>query len=223
MSHFRSVSIITAQNIHKDEINRLGSIRFASETNQELQHFHSEDSLSMLVPSNKATSRSKSMRVRRSLPPNVQLALWKQPLSANSSLIPGILSLCSGMPVLLRANVATELCITKGQEGCVHSWTSAQGKHGLPVLQTLFVTLVNPSLEADIPGLPTNVVPLQRTTVPITCTLPDDTEISISHCQVEVLPNFAMTDYLSQGKTRDYNVCNLNNSCSHQAYYTALS
>ncbi|KZW03465.1 hypothetical protein EXIGLDRAFT_587129, partial [Exidia glandulosa HHB12029] len=38
-----------------------------------------------------------------------------------------------------------------------------------------------------------------------------------------VLPNFAMTDYASQGKTRDVNVVDLNNLRSHQAYYTALS
>lgn len=41
--------------------------------------------------------------------------------------------------------------------------------------------------------------------------------------QVEVLPNFAMTDFASQGKTRPYNVVDLNNCRSHQAYYTALS
>src|ERR1700684_4549897 len=31
---FRNVSIITAKNIHKDEINRIGCIKFAEETNQ---------------------------------------------------------------------------------------------------------------------------------------------------------------------------------------------
>jgi hypothetical protein len=32
-----------------------------------------------------------------------------------------------------------------------------------------------------------------------------------------------MTDYSSQGKTRPYNVVNLNDNCSHQSYYTVLS
>ncbi|KAF8218835.1 hypothetical protein L208DRAFT_1346723, partial [Tricholoma matsutake] len=32
-----------------------------------------------------------------------------------------------------------------------------------------------------------------------------------------------MTDYSSQGKTRPYNVVNLNENHSHQSYYTALS
>jgi hypothetical protein len=41
---FHNVSIITALNIHKDEINHLGSMRFAQETQQELVDFFSEDS-----------------------------------------------------------------------------------------------------------------------------------------------------------------------------------
>ena len=42
--HFRNISIITAKNVQKDEINRIGCLRFAEETNQELTHFFSEDS-----------------------------------------------------------------------------------------------------------------------------------------------------------------------------------
>jgi len=38
-----------------------------------------------------------------------------------------------------------------------------------------------------------------------------------------VLVNFAMTDFASQGKTRPYNVSDLNNLTTHQGYYTALS
>ena len=38
-----------------------------------------------------------------------------------------------------------------------------------------------------------------------------------------MLPNFAMTDYASQGKTRPYNVVDLSQARSHQSYYTALS
>ncbi|KAF8798228.1 hypothetical protein BYT27DRAFT_7038024, partial [Phlegmacium glaucopus] len=32
-----------------------------------------------------------------------------------------------------------------------------------------------------------------------------------------------MTNYTSQGKTRDFNVVDLSNARSHQSYYTALS
>ena len=38
-----------------------------------------------------------------------------------------------------------------------------------------------------------------------------------------MLPNFAMTDYTSQGKTRTFNVVDLSSTRSHQSYYTALS
>ncbi len=42
---FRNVSVITSWNIHKDEANHLGSIRYANETGQMLTDFFSEDSL----------------------------------------------------------------------------------------------------------------------------------------------------------------------------------
>ena len=45
----------------------------------------------------------------------------------------------------------------------------------------------------------------------------------ISRSQVEVLINFSMTDFASQGKTRLKNPVDLNNLQTHQAYYTALS
>ena len=41
---FQNISIITGTNLHKDEINRLGAIRFAQETGQSLVDFYSEDS-----------------------------------------------------------------------------------------------------------------------------------------------------------------------------------
>ncbi|KAK0432950.1 hypothetical protein EV421DRAFT_1719022, partial [Armillaria borealis] len=40
--------------------------------------------------------------------------------------------------------------------------------------------------------------------------------------QVEIAPNFAMTDYSSQGKMRPYNLIHLDYCQSHQACYTAL-
>jgi hypothetical protein len=55
------------------------------------------------------------------------------------------------------------------------------------------------------------------------CVTPNDTAIKINRSQVHVLPNFAMTDYASQGKTRAVNVVDLNSCRSHMAYYTALS
>ena len=51
----------------------------------------------------------------------------------------------------------------------------------------------------------------------------DDTSFDISHSQIEALPNFAMTDYASQGKTCEINMVDLGQTRTHQEYYTALS
>ncbi|KAF8882796.1 hypothetical protein BD779DRAFT_1381589, partial [Infundibulicybe gibba] len=224
---FRNVSIITAMNIHKDAINSLGCQRFARESRQELVHFYSEDSISSQDEqgNRKTNFGSKGDLNVRTIPQAVQDILWAQPHSANSigHNIPAKLSLCIGMPVMIRNNSATELCITKGQEGVVYAWQSTKGSRNQTLLDTLFVRLINPPQTIKFDGLPENVVPITRTAVNIVCSLPDDTTISISRSQVEVLPNFSMTDYASQGKTRIYNVVDLNNSRSHQSYYTALS
>ena len=74
----------------------------------------------------------------------------------------GSLSICVGMPVMIRHNVATECCITKGAEGTVASWQSSIGPHGQPVLDTLFVKLVNPPQDVYIDGLEKNIVPVPR-------------------------------------------------------------
>ena len=42
--NFRNVSIITAKNLNKDEITKLGASIFAQETGQQLTKFYSEDS-----------------------------------------------------------------------------------------------------------------------------------------------------------------------------------
>ena len=124
---------------------------------------------------------------------------------------------------MLRNNDATELCITKGQEGICVGWDAIEGSHGKPVLQTLYVKLVDPPKSVQFEGLPLNVVPIPRTTSDVTCRLPNDTEISIQREQVVILPNFAMTDYSSQGKTRPINVVDPGRCKNHQSYYTALS
>src|ERR1700679_2380253 len=76
-----------------------------------------------------------------------------------------------------------------------------------------------------IEGLPENIVPVYPTMNSIQASLPnnDRYHYHISRTQVEVLVNYAMTDFASQGKTRPYNIADLNNLSNHQAYYTALS
>ena len=124
---------------------------------------------------------------------------------------------------MIRANFATELCITKGQEGHVYGWQSTQGSRGQRILDTLFVKLANPLSNVQFEGLPENVVPLTCSSTTVKASLPNDDTILISRIQVEVLVNFAMTNFASQGKTRIKNLVDLNNLCTHQAYYTALS
>ncbi|KAF9459637.1 hypothetical protein BDZ94DRAFT_1312254 [Collybia nuda] len=203
---FRNVSIITSLNIHKDMVNFLGCHCFAQETKQVLQEFFSEDTISgkdeRIYQEKKGWSyRSANIQY---ISDDVQKILWNQPHSANSKLIPGKLFLCVGLPVMIRQNMATELGITRGQEAIVHAWNSSLGSRG-----------------CEAGGL--NVVPLTHTSVNTMCSMPDATTLNISQSMVEVLPNFSMTDYASQGKTCIANVMDVNNSRSHQSYYTALS
>ena len=113
--------------------------------------------------------------------------------------------------------------MTRGQEGYIHGWQSRTGKKNQLVLDTLFIKFKNPPSEVQFEGLPLNVVPIYPTTNNIYASLPNDDKIFITRTQVEILVNFAMTDFGSQGKTRPHNVGDLNNLQTHQSYYTALS
>ncbi|KAJ7907713.1 hypothetical protein B0H13DRAFT_1618208, partial [Mycena leptocephala] len=55
--------------------------------------------------------------------------------------VAGKLSLCVGMPVMIKNNDATELCITKGQDGTVAGWQESYDEHGQRVLDTHYVPL----------------------------------------------------------------------------------
>ena len=144
------------------------------------------------------------------------------PTSSNKH-VAGKLKLCVGLPVMLKHNDATECCMTKGAEATVVSWQMTKGPEGQDVLDTLFIKLKDPPKTIKIDGLMENVVPITRHTTVTMCSLPNDDEISLSRDQVLVLPNFAMTDYSSQGRTRPDNVVDLNSCQTHQSYYTCLS
>ncbi|KAF8225519.1 hypothetical protein L208DRAFT_1305896 [Tricholoma matsutake] len=100
-------------------------------------------------------------------------ALWNLRHSASDH-VPSKLSLCMGMPVMIRNNEATELCITKGQEGYIASWQSVIGPHGQLVLDTLFVKLDWPAKTIKIDGLPENVVPLTKLSKSVLCITPSE-------------------------------------------------
>jgi hypothetical protein len=151
-----------------------------------------------------------------------QCKLWNLPHHATQH-FPGKLLLCIGMPVMIRNNDATELCITKGQEGVVAGWQSYEGPHGRLVLDTLFVRLLDPPQNITIEGLPPNIVPISKMSQTIDCTMKNDHIKKIEQEQVCVLPNFAMTDYGAQGKSRAFNPVDLQHSSNHHSYYTCLS
>jgi hypothetical protein len=223
--NFRNVPIITALNIHKDEINAIGAARFARETGQELVNFYSEDSISSRNYADRQTiqkGRKKTVKISE-VSNELQEYLWEQTPSENSMKIAGKLPLCIGMPVMIRNNFATELCITRGQEGYVCGWQSKLGSKNQLILDTLFVKLSNPPKTIQFNDLPQNVVPIPQTSTSIEVSLPNDTSIRILRSQVETSLNFSMTDYASQGKTRSFNVVDLHNLRTHQAYYTAIS
>jgi len=225
---FLNVSIITCLNPLKDEINCLGALRFAQESGQNLVDFFSIDTLPLEDVKN-IGSTSQKWCVRRKhctdlteqgkVKLNIQKILWEQPPCANTKLIPGKLSLCIGMPVMIRHNIATELCITKGQEGFVYGWQS-QLINNVNTVDTLFVQLYDLPTQVKLDRLPLNIVPLAKNSVTTTCNLPDDSSLNILHSQPEVLPNFRMTDFASQGKMQENNVVDLGYMWSHQRYYT---
>ena len=127
------------------------------------------------------------------------------------------------MPIMIRNNDATELCITKGQEAYVVGWDAIDGPDGQKVLETLFLELKNPPKTIELPDLPKNVIPMTRTSKKIKSSLPNDYEVNIIRQQINVLPNFSMTDYASQGKTRPDNPVNLSHCRNFQSIYTCLS
>jgi hypothetical protein len=224
---FRNVSIITAWNAHKDRINQLGIERFAAETGQSLVTFYSKDQWKAddgNMQKRRWTKRKVVNPIRKSnaLDPALQRALWDLP-HASTDHVPGKLSICMGMPVMLRNNSATECCMTKGAEGVVAGWQAIEGPSGKPILDTIFIRLTNPPKKVKINGLPENVVPITRTSTKISCKLWNDEIISVNRNQVLILPNFSMTDYASQGRTRPQNLVDLNNCKSHMSYYTCLS
>lgn len=220
---YRNVSVITARNRDKDEINRTNSLRYAEETNQNLEVFYSVDKLSTSEPQRQPRT-TKVYSTSKTLTKSMQVSLWEQP-PCTSEQVPGSLALCRGMPALIRNNEATELCMTRGQEARVIAWSSTKvpDHPGRRCLDVLYMELVNPPHRVKLPSLPTNVIPMTRISQSVDARLPNDQYARVTRSQVPVLPNFAMTDYSSQGKTREWNVVDLRESRNFQAAYTALS
>ena len=111
------------------------------------------------------------------------------------------LSLCLGMPVMIKQNIATECCVTNGAEATVMGWKYSLLSGNKRVLDVVCVKLVSPPTPIQLDGLPVNVVPIAHMAVDIQFQLQNDDTLNLVRQQVQILPNFAMTDYGSQGHT----------------------
>ncbi|KIJ23407.1 hypothetical protein M422DRAFT_106741, partial [Sphaerobolus stellatus SS14] len=228
---FRTISILTSGNKYRDKINDMGSDRYAHSTGQTLSQFYTIDTLTEAAVKQTQRIQGRSRlkcayyQSHNTIHPVKQHALWKLYPDMTKHKV-GILSLCVGMPVMIKKNVATELCITNGAEADVVGWSSVSrnycGKQ-ISVLEVVFAKLKNPPKCVNLPGLPENVVPIPRSSTRIECMLPNGSIVPINREQVDIIPNFAMTDYASQGQTRPINVLDLTDCVSHFSYYTCFS
>jgi hypothetical protein len=144
-------------NIHKDVINDEGCRRFAQDTGQKLVEFYSVDTLSPRAVDKWKWCRCSQAHFKH-LGPKLQRELWAAPSTTGAEQIPGCLKLCVGMPVMIKYNDATEICVTKGQEAVVVGWDDPSGQN-------------IPPRDIQIPELPLNVVPLGRASNHVTCLL----------------------------------------------------
>ncbi|KAI0643081.1 hypothetical protein C8Q79DRAFT_916292 [Trametes meyenii] len=227
---FQEVSVITAWNSHRDAINEVRVRVFAQRHGKRLYKFYSvdewgrnKDSASVRQAQRQYDSIVDPPRQSNVISPKPQHTLWSLAPSLTDHHA-GVLELCEGMPVMLKYNEATELCATNGAEAVVDGWDSHTIAPGINMLDTLYVRLINPPWTVQLNGLAENVIPLTRTRKSVQCTLPvEDLVVSVQREQVMVLPNFAMTDFASQGHTRPDNVVHLAYCCNHQSIYTCLS
>lgn len=226
-SRFQDVSIITGTNANKDYINDRGAERFSQRTGRPLHRFYATDRLTKSRTKGTGEKTGGARKIRtvkvKELTQSLRDELWAMPPDTNDKKIPAVLAVCKDMPVMLRQNEATELSMTKGQEGIVFGWDSSVGTHGKAILETLYVKLLKPPENIQLKGLPINVVPITKKSLPIIARLRNDTSLSISREQVNLHLNFAMTDYASQGKSRDENLVELDKLRTFMNCYTAIS
>ena len=121
---YQLVPIITALNIHRDEINSSGAERFASDTGTALTWSHSVDQWGSSSRKSKLKGFINwSSERSNSIPSDIQTVLWALPPAATDH-VPGILALSKGLPMQIKYNEATEGCVTNGTEAIVLDWIS---------------------------------------------------------------------------------------------------
>jgi hypothetical protein len=225
--HFMNIPVIVGLNAYWDRLNHLGSDCFAADNGQTVTKFYSLDKGpkeygGTYCSGYKGIGALDPLRTSDFIESSCQHLLWGLPHGATKNRT-GTLSLCQGMPVMIKRIFATKCCVTNGAEATVVGWKHSNIAPEKSVLDVLSVKLTSPATPVQLEGLPESVVPIVRTSQNTTCILPTDQELKIIREQVEVVPNFAMTDYGSQGRTCPDNVVELKSCSSHNTYYTALS
>ncbi|TFY61610.1 hypothetical protein EVG20_g6989 [Dentipellis fragilis] len=219
----RYCSIITPLNVHRDRVNEMGCIKFAKDTGQTLQEFYAVDYLrapqSGQPKKKKQTDPARKSDLLQQEEANKLLNI-RPALTGN---IPGVLKLCYGLPVMIKKNEAVEANVTNGAEGKITGFQSHYISETKRVLDIVFVKLINPPSPIQIEGLQLNEVPVSMQPNDITATMPNGSSIFLTRQQVPILPNFGMTDFGCQGRTRDVNVMDLKTCRDHQSVYTCLS
>lgn len=226
---FRNISIITALNRHRDIINEVSALRFARDHGTTLHTFFSRDEWSESIQNDSLRQDQRHdsgtfdpQRTSNTVSSTFQEMLWNLP-PGDTCHMAGKLTLCMHMPVMLKSNEATELCATNGAEARVVGWDTYDNALEGRYLSTVFVELINPPRTIKLDGLPANVVPVTVKRERISCKLPNGMKVNIWRSQVPILPNFAMTDYCAQGRTRPNNPIDPRHCRTHMALYTALS
>lgn len=217
---FWNVAVITGLNSYHDAFNRISSNQFARQTGSPLRTFYLDDLWSKTLLISTMTYAAEEMAKEKAA--RFQKYLWKLPPCLTQNIL-SQLTICLNMPVMLKHNDATELYATNGAEEVVVHWDENMNDHGLPVLETLFVELTNPPRDVQIPPLDKNVILIPTTSNDLKCILIGDRVVDITRTQVPVIPNFAMTNYCSQGCTCQSNVVELSRCRTHQSVYTVLS
>ena len=198
--------MITTWNVQKDKVNKIGHIQFAEDAKQALTTFYSCDTWAEYENIEESKGRRKRCKKVKyncsstNIPEKDQTMLGDLEHNAMDH-VPGKMTLCTEMSVMIRYNIATEHCTTKGQEGTIAGWDSQAGPYGKEILETLFVKLTDLPKPIQLDGLPLNVISIVKIASSVKCRLFDDQVCNVNHFQIPILPNFAMTNYASQEKT----------------------
>ena len=101
--------------------NEMAAIRFSRELGKPLHRFYSHDTWGSdndpADPAeNRGMKRAKTSQ-KQAITPDMQELLWSLTPKYTDN-VPSVLDLCIGMPVMIKFNEATELCVTNGQKTC---------------------------------------------------------------------------------------------------------